>query len=123
MSSVSSCRALTFLNLHGYHKSCDGFKKRLYLKFLNFSALTNLDLVKFTFCANDNVDCAEPLSTFNSLQGYNRKPYSLFLQEDHQRSLSDSRSITLDNLLRLPNIAPFLSKERTNPLIIVPLAI
>jgi hypothetical protein len=53
-------------------------KKRLYLKFLNFSTLTNLDLVKFTFCANDNVDCVEPLSTFNSLQGYNRKPYSFF---------------------------------------------
>jgi hypothetical protein len=36
MSSVSSCRALTFLNLHGYDKSCDGFKKKVIFKISEF---------------------------------------------------------------------------------------
>jgi hypothetical protein len=36
MSSVSSCRALTFLNLYGYHKSCDGFKKKVIFKISEF---------------------------------------------------------------------------------------
>jgi hypothetical protein len=67
LNCVSSCRALTSLKLHIKHKSRDGLPETLFPKSLNLPALTNLDLTNFTFCAGDNAECADPFTTFNSL--------------------------------------------------------
>jgi hypothetical protein len=65
---ISSCQALTSLKLCVYPKGrYSNGKRTLFPKSLNLPALTNLDLTNFTFCAGDNAECADPFTTFNSL--------------------------------------------------------
>ncbi|MCH88132.1 F-box/LRR-repeat protein, partial [Trifolium medium] len=66
MSCVSSCRALTSLELSLYSRGNDNFTKTIFPKSLNLPLLTSLELENFAFCSGEN-GCADPFTTFTKL--------------------------------------------------------
>ncbi|PNX72933.1 F-box family protein [Trifolium pratense] len=66
MSCVSSCRALTSLELSLYSRGSDNFTKTIFPKSLNLPLLTSLYLENFAFCSGEN-GCADPFTTLPKL--------------------------------------------------------
>jgi len=110
LSCVSSCRALRSLKLKVYSDDCGNYGKILFPKSLNFPALTNLDLYNFTFCANDNVDCAEPFIAFTNL-----KSLTIVWCTVRDAPILSISSETLVNLTMFNNSSDFTKIQLSTP--------
>ncbi|CAJ2678322.1 putative F-box/FBD/LRR-repeat protein At1g78760 [Trifolium pratense] len=123
MSCVSSCHALTSLNLSIYPRGSRrnlNYTPTLFPKSLNLPLLTSLDITNFVFCGGES-DCVEPFFAFTKLNSLvirscNVKDAQiLIISSDTLANLAINSSVKKINSAMQNNSTNFPEIKENNP--------